>query len=153
LGAAPAATTCCPRGASDAAARGCCRARTLGCAPGGVHRGLSAGDVLHAPVDADERGTRDVTGLRWGVALNSIESLKAIAQSGLPNCVLPKACASQPNLSRQPDDTGAFTEQFHAAKEGAAGWGSRSLDRGNIQIVHCVRCIQIPGRSGRSGRI
>jgi len=44
---------------------------------------------------------------------------KPIAQSGLPNLRSPEGpCPSQPNLSRRPDDTGAFTEQFHAANTG-----------------------------------
>jgi hypothetical protein len=42
---------------------------------------------------------------------------KPIAQNGLPNLRSPEgACPSRPNLSRRPDDTGAFTEQFHAAR-------------------------------------
>ena len=41
---------------------------------------------------------------------------KPIAQNGLPSLRSPEGpCPSRPNLSRPPDDTGAFTEQFHAA--------------------------------------
>jgi hypothetical protein len=44
---------------------------------------------------------------------------KPIAQSGLPNLRSPEGpCPSRPTLSRRPDDTGAFTEQFHAATSG-----------------------------------
>ena len=51
---------------------------------------------------------------------------KARAQSpsrktACPTCVLPEGpCPSRPNLSRRPDDTGAFTEQFHAARSRSA---------------------------------
>jgi hypothetical protein len=42
---------------------------------------------------------------------------KPIAQSGLPNLRSPKGpCPSRPNLSPSPDNTGAFKEQFHAAR-------------------------------------
>jgi hypothetical protein len=42
---------------------------------------------------------------------------KPIAQNGLPNLRSPEGpCPSRPNLRRRPDDTGAFKEQFHAAK-------------------------------------
>ena len=46
---------------------------------------------------------------------------KPIAQNGLPNLRSPEGpCPSRPNLSRPPDDTGAFTEQFHAARSSRA---------------------------------
>jgi hypothetical protein len=46
---------------------------------------------------------------------------KPIAQSGLPNLRSPEGpCPSRPNLSPVPDDNGAFTEQFHAARNGGA---------------------------------
>jgi hypothetical protein len=49
---------------------------------------------------------------------------KPIAQSGLPNLRSPEGpCPSRPNLSRRPDDTGTFTEQFHAARSGIADGG------------------------------
>jgi hypothetical protein len=42
---------------------------------------------------------------------------KPIAQNGLPNPRSPEGpCPSRPNLSRPPDDTGPFKEQFHAAR-------------------------------------
>jgi hypothetical protein len=37
--------------------------------------------------------------------------------------------------------------------DGAAMRPIRGNIRGNIQIVHCVLCVQIPGRFGRDGRI
>ena len=76
---------------------------------------------------------------------------KPIAQSGLPSLRSPEGpCPSQPNLSPAPDDTGAFTEQFHAAKSGARPplrW------RAPLTLVTAAResCLDPRGRHAVAG--
>ena len=61
---------------------------------------------------------------------------KPIVQNGLPNLRSPKKAPrpSRPNLSRRPDETLAFTEQFHAPRSGMIAlpnhrWAMNSRER------------------------
>src|SRR3954453_4280736 len=97
--------------------------------------------VLLAVVDFGEnRWTNDIDGSALAAQPGKSQGRplkrpgsKPIVQNGLPNLRSPEGpCPSRPTLGRQPDDTGAFKEQFHAPRRSsdALGWnGSAAPQR------------------------